>query len=758
MKLHHSVLLTLAACAATGYASAENVIWNYSTDATMAPTDLQFPTESTETITKTGTGTLNITLGSFYDADNENITNSASGFGGDVYINEGTIKLGEETGGHGDNQCISGNALGSSGTIHVAGGAKFLLSITASGTVEVDKAIQLEGGTLEIFDGGYNLKGGLKLTADSTLHTTWSKGLTINGLDAEGKKLTMTQDHGGKTYSFKGAVKAETIDIGSGFTVNMDSRNNGLTSLSVENISIGANSTLNLHTHTAKEAQDLAANVTLGSGATLQTIDGAYKFKTLALTGDAKMIMGWDKSNTFEALEAEGHTLTLQRENDLYGTHGFTVTGDAKADTLIIHGNISVELQGGTNSINHLDIRDKGSFRINGAGRSLSTKDITLAGGATLMLETGSATGTTIGAEDGVVTINATTEKAAVISSTIYGTSNFVSRVEGKGQLKLTKSPNAAANWHDVINFSGQIKDDESGKLSIVQTGGDYAISNTDSAHTNSYSGGTTLEGGTMTVKASYALGTGEVKLKGGTLVVEGITVQGQSAKDASYMANTFTFLDADDEVVANMDAGRLMGMAAFTGVTLTQQSISGGSIMGGAVRVSGALSIDGVEFSYTDFDDKGGTLSLTNVAFSSTNYLHISSLTEGSQIIDGTEYKLIKSDLLSGLTMTSTGKLDVLLAEGLLSTAYSPVAIALEGISGLTAGDGGAGGNFVLDSLSTSDITAAFGELEGYKVGDDGTGYILFEGHQSPAVPEPATATLSLLALAALAARRRRK
>ncbi len=105
-----------------------------------------------------------------------------------------------------------------------------------------------------------------------------------------------------------------------------------------------------------------------------------------------------------------------------------------------------------------------------------------------------------------------------------------------------------------------------------------------------------------------------------------------------------------------------------------------------------------------------------------------------------------VSSSILNGITLT--GSLDLALSSELIGTYASedPFSITFAGLNSENA-----------SSITVSqEMVDKFGALT-YTKGAEAT-TLSFAGTGGDAVPEPTTATLSLLALAGLAARRRRK
>ncbi len=145
-------------------------------------------------------------------------------------------------------------------------------------------------------------------------------------------------------------------------------------------------------------------------------------------------------------------------------------------------------------------------------------------------------------------------------------------------------------------------------------------------------------------------------------------------------------------------------------------------------------------------------------------NSINIGTVTKSVDPVElnGVTYTLLSASDLAGMTLGEGATLTINLAEtlnvitsqtllGAAGEAVDATAIAITGVTGLTAD------NFSVTGADA--LTTTYGDYLGTTV-RNGTGYVLFKGIEAdtPAVPEPTTTTLSLLALAGLCARRRRK
>lgn len=305
----------------------------------------------------------------------------------------------------------------------------------------------------------------------------------------------------------------------------------------------------------------------------------------------------------------------------------------------------------------------------------------------------------------------------------------------------------------------------------------------------NDYSGGTFINGGTLVMKNDHALGFGTVTMgAGATLNLGGCTL-GNSVVLAGIATIGNGSVNGDVEVASDKalhlgDALNVSGTVSGSGTLVKDDD-------GGTATVTGSMQ------SFTgNVEVQGGTLNLMNMAEAAR--LNVADVTinngtlgvyKGETAAEANEGTLTISSshklaagkearLNANLVMQSNSTLDVSATEGMgllmgssvtLSTGISLSSLDLENVYGLTEG---ASYNLFsgVDALTMDKTyTEAFApdvriDAAGWFRGVDAEHiYVTYDGSNvglycMVPMPEPTTGTLSLLALAALAARRRRK
>ncbi len=289
------------------------------------------------------------------------------------------------------------------------------------------------------------------------------------------------------------------------------------------------------------------------------------------------------------------------------------------------------------------------------------------------------------------------------------------------------------------------------------------------------------------------AEGMGIVSVSGGSLVVEdgasfstrGVDVSGTGSVqlEAATLAETVTagaatIARAESEVTYNQvqvtaeGISRLAEGASLSGANISvaeggAYAVSGVELADTRVTVAGTLTLDASALGGAMLGENtelqveaSGSIMTLNGAVGVFSGAH--SVTLGSLSALGTEgdYTMLSTSQLSGLVLAGESSFTVnlgALAEQLtddpmLGLVFSGLSIVEETPMTLSAAEGALaaslGKYFILDGPEGLTIS---------KVVTDGENTILYV-EKAAAVPEPATATLSLLALAALAARRRRR
>lgn len=478
--------------------------------------------------------------------------------------------------------------------------------------------------------------------------------------------------------------------------------------------------------------EDTFRNVTVtANGATLELEDmgAADQSKALhfagttALNGNLNVLSHWNSQLKFDLLTGDGNVV---------------IDDDARSELLV------VTIDGGNNYAGKVHVKQTyGNLSMNvaeNAGVNVHYENIT--GGELNLL--GIADGNTITLQGikGFLTQNSTINADFVISNSTDGskagleidngysnsTNTFAGDVTGSGNLVLNKT--GLDNFKQV--FSGDVSgwtgkmDVASGTHYIDYTGNATEINNQDIG----VRGGSTATV-TFNHTAATTVNSGLLQSDGTLNVVlsntsqEGITFTSDTIAMASLTLNEGTraaFTGISNLTVTDLNLGASSVLSVGNGVAVADSSASAAMKATGAVTLAGGATVV-------------GGLNLSEATGLTLNGLASGPVTITGDLILGGAPITLSGDVLSALTGLTEGQtLNLFDVSGILSingTDYDTIA----------------DNSYLLsDVFSADEITDSF--YLGYQNNMVYAGLV---------VPEPATASLSLLGLAALMMRRRR-
>lgn len=418
-------------------------------------------------------------------------------------------------------------AIFTTGTIQVENGARF----TAGAHAEVASSVNVaEGGTFGILSGGSH-SGNVMLTgAGSIFRAEVDSGSAIeSGVISGAGSLMKTGEGtlvltGGNSYSGGTTIEAGTLAVGDG------ERNGTLGTGPVVNKGVLS---FNVSGSVFCNSEISGTGVLVKEGSGLLTVQKrqTYTGGTTVNAGTLFLISGGKEGIIRGSLVINQGGRVALRGVDCFGNSG----NDACV------GN--VEINGGTLLLNDTRNQTFRNITVTMAGGMLDSEVLTGKGGMDVWTDT-------------VFQVRAA-EKASEIG-------NINVRLRGGNPTAFVVERGTAAS---DLNISGNIVNFSGAKGAVAKSGNGIMVL----SGRNTYSGGTTINGGTLVAASHQALGTGQVAVhSGGCLVLSGT---GADAAAVSLGNNILV-----------KDGGTLAGSATLTGNT----TMEAGSIFELSLSIGG--------------------------------------------------------------------------------------------------------------------------------------------------------------------------
>lgn len=646
-------------------------------------------------------------------------------------------------------------------------------TLVLSGGLLIDGTTNLEEGTIVISNGSY-VKGTIHgengtLALENAGDTHLEANGTVKDLEIRsGTRLAMFEDSPDSPYnlSISGQVHVKT-----GGTVTLEAGLDVYSKVSLE----GGMLTLDDPTYPGAVIPGLLRN-------------------TVSLCGDS----------TIRVTQAGGQ-LTL---NKVVSAAGATLTKEG-AGLLIFTGKEF--------DIRNLDITE-GGVKFSGPQKQVTGVDnIVVREQRTLNIDSGLTLNTNLNLKTGssvtllqdyglntTLSTSATMEGDVTIAFERYGsgTTTLLGNISGTGTLTLCQTSTNGTGAASQVLFEASLKDGGEGEMAALHVGGGASV---DISRENTYSGGTVIDGNSsVTVTNLLGLGRGSVELDSGSTLTLGGNVQvgqgiaGSGTISSTSSANELRIVTTEDKTCSF--SGTILGETLSLVISGTGTQVIGGEVEAGSVGAQGGRmelanggSVNTGRIYMTSNGDAGngalenvlvrngaiqgegetgGKLQALDIVLgageTTLTHLHISADTK----IGGMPGATFSADTTSFPAIVILDGSVVKLEAGINATIIESTD-TLCSIECGTFSDVTLSGDLVLDFSSILD-TRAKGSVvlrfsDTVNLSEDLTIRGLWKGYTLPGsiagdtltfaiIPEPATATLSLLALAALAARRRRK
>ena len=666
-------------------------------------------------MTSTGTGFSDV----YFVNESETLASSTSS--SYVLADEATMTWSDERTGV-NNISVKGN-----GTVIVTIGATdghgniINLGREFNGILEINKSADAGSGKVELHR--YELGENATLRLVSGDYWGWGHTINTNIILAGKKADDFTFSHWG-TVTVAGKITGSYLTSAGSLTLTHGENN-------IENVKLTGDTTLNVN-----------------NSMTFGTVVAPH----LSIADNKELTIGYEagaSSSTISSLILNGLGKLNIREGAEVYVNGVTSGGDGLAKILVKKGEGTLTLSG-TNSYTGGTKVEAGTLIVS-EGSSLGTGDIDVTGGELQVSGADAITATNLNISNGTVVASYSGSGSSVISN------DTTVNVGTGGTLKLT--------GHDMLGWSAGAapakivlgSDDASkkAKLDIQDTG-------------------------SCTFAPEVEM-NGNAEITGTSISTYGGNTQipNASTSDASDVVegSRITVSKGENSIkVENLEIRRALELAIAKDATLTINSLlkvagNAGGVTGDRCITKsgeGTLVITNAENTWNKkLHVTGGTLSLQgaasmpgSVTMASGTRLETGTGTIGSlDMAGGTTLDADTTVSVSGALTLGTG-IKIKLEGDIVNALYSGTekVTLFSGIDSLSMG-----GTTYDPSASVAytpvDITSIF-DIENM---EEGRYNLYYEGGElfaelTAAVPEPATATLSLLALAGLCARRRRK
>ncbi|MEO6847083.1 MAG: autotransporter-associated beta strand repeat-containing protein, partial [Chthoniobacterales bacterium] len=492
----------------------------------------------------------------------------------------------------------------------------------------------VSSGTLQLGNGGTTGSVTGNITTEGILAINHSNAVTLAGvIDGTGSVQQngtgATTLSGNNTFTNGVTVNAGTLNIGSATAI-------GTGTLNIAGVSTIDNSSGSALTLANNNVQTWGANFTFAGTNDLNLGTGAVTLtgnRTVTTTAN-NLTVGGVIDGAFSLTKAGAGTMTLANDNTYSG--GTTISaGKLQIGNGGTTGSVLGDIaDNGILSFNRSDalvhngiISGTGSVQQDGSGSTTLNGANTYSGGTTVNAGTLLAgSSTALGAVTGNLAVNGTG------TFDINGNNVTVGALNGASGATITNGDSVAATLTTSSSsngtFAGTIQDGT--HSTALAKSGTGALTLT---HANTYTGGTTLNAGTLNFGSATAIGTGALNIAGASTIdnISGSGLTLTSNNPQTWGAN-FTFTGTND---LNLGTGAVTLTGNRT-ITASASNLTVGGIISGAFSLNKA-GAGSVTLTGANTFSGGTTLTSGQLNVNSANALGTGALTIAGGVLDNT-------------------------------------------------------------------------------------------------------------------------
>jgi len=533
------------------------------------------------TLVKTGTGTMVLVNGNTYGA-------LAMSAGGLIDVQGGLLQASTN---------YHGNMSGNQASINVASGATF-----ACGELSLSLDALTGAGT---FTGGYGASAMTETIGVANGSGTFTGVVNLTSVVTLLKVGTGTQVLGGSnTYTGPTTVYAGTLQIGAGGTTGSLSASSSISGWAGAMLAFNRSDSVTL-------SNAISGGIGFQqSGGGLLTLTGSNSFSGPTTVNSGTLQLGNGSTGSVSPSSAvsvmPGATLVVNLKNSSFansvsnggvvavtGTNANTISGVINGSGGFTQMSTGLTAITGSNSYTGATTIGSGTLQLGNANAVGSASGSLRMNGGTLDLHGNSASVGALSGSAGALITNTVSGTAALGSTVATGTATYAGRIaNGTGVVALNKS----------------------GAGTLILSG------------SNSYGGGTTVNGGTLNVNADQALGASSASVT----INDGATLQ--TSGSFAFNASRSVILSGSATIDTLGNTNTIAGPVSASGATLSKSgsgtlivsgslTIAGLNANAGTVQLAQSGSIGAVSIA------AGATVALTAHTGSTYNVLDISSL-----------------------------------------------------------------------------------------------------------------------------------